>query len=324
MRRAQVRRQRRTIADHDSNVDEGGPIAGEADRESRRHRVVAPLGGALLAAAVGVLLVSVWSRPDTTSPVRPAAGPAAHPSSGLGSPQYEVTAPVLLGPGKLAEICPVVAQSLPPQCAGSGIGITNWTMVQGGADPAGGLYYLVGTYDGGRFTLTRAATPTSGPATPVQESLVRPAAGCTVPTEGRSVASTSLAQYQRLVAASQQSPDFAGMWIDQQGTAFDPTRDVETVAFTGDVAAHRATLSALWPGPLCVVVRPRSIAQLHSIADELIKDPGGLQLMSTGIDQERDAVDVVAAVMSSSDVKALDTRFGAGAVRATGWLQRVS
>jgi hypothetical protein len=185
-----------------------------------------------------------------------------------------------------------------------------------------GSYHLVGTFDGTSFTVTEPPRPpTVGSFEPPPDF----SPPCSPPPGGWPKISTQLGAYQAFVSAAQSPPDFAGMWVDQQSQVGDPGRDVMTVAYTGNVERHRAELSAIWNGPVCVTQRARSVAALLQIQREL---PGvgqglGLKNLSSAVDPVRDRVEVTVFVADPAAQQALDRRFGPGVVVLTGQLKPV-
>jgi hypothetical protein len=185
-----------------------------------------------------------------------------------------------------------------------------------------GSYHLVGTFDGTSFTVTEPPTPpTVGSVEPPPDF----SPPCSPPPGGWPKISTQLGAYQAFVSAAQSPPDFAGMWVDQQSQLGDPGRDVMTVAYTDNVERHRAELSAIWNGPVCVTQRARSVAALLQIQREL---PGvgqglGLKNLSSAVDPVRDRVEATVFVADPAAQQALDRRFGPGVVELTGQLKPV-
>jgi hypothetical protein len=305
--------------EHDAPASQGQAEAlfKEARRRERRRRVItatAALASLSLIAAVTVLVVGSDSGSGTGggsgSPSRPA-------SAGTGRLLYQVDDTVIQTPGKPAKLCGIVATSAPPQCGGPTITNWRWGTVRGSTTMNGvtwGTYHLVGAYADHRFTLTQPVTAAHPHAAAPYHA---PPPGCPRPPGGWPTASGTVDLYQQLVNAAQAAPDFAGMWW----TPYGQNTTVYTVAYTGNVAAHRAQLQAIWPGALCVVERPRSLAKLHAIQQVLAKNPGGLDLLSSYVDEAHDGVDAEVVLVLPSDQSALDRRFGRGAVRLTSQLQ---
>ena len=289
----------------------------EARRRERRRRVIvatAALASLGLIPAVTVLVVGSGSGSGTGggsgSPSRPA-------SAGTGRPLYQVYDTVIQIPGKPAKLCGLVAASGPPQCGGPTITNWRWGAARGSTTMNGitwGTYHLVGTYTDHRFTLTQPAIVARPPAAAPFHA---PPPGCPRPSGGWPTAGGTLDRYQQFANTAQAPSDFAGMW----STPYGPNTTVYTVAYTGNVAAHRAQLQAIWPGALCVVERPRSLAKLQAIQRVLAKDPGGLNLLSFYVDEAHDDVDAEVVLALPSDRSAMDRQFGPGAVRLTSQLQ---
>jgi hypothetical protein len=235
-------------------------------------------------------------------------------------PQYQVIATVLQAPGKPPELCSGVLTSLPPQCGGPAITNWKWGAAHGSTTDQGvtwGTYRLIGTYTHRRFTLSQPATTATFPA----PAPVKFTPGCSEPSGGWPIASVTFEQWQRFTAAAQSPADFVGLWTVQKGPIADPGKDIYTVVYTGNVATHRAELRAIWPGPLCVIQQPRSMAQLHAIEQTLATNPDGLQVISTGIDPVHDQLTVETVLALPADQRRLDHRFGIGVIRLTSQLQ---
>jgi hypothetical protein len=214
---------------------------------------------------------------------------------------------------------------MPPQCDGLRILGWDWSTVAEKSTFNGvtwGSYSLVGTFDGTTFTVTQLPSPPAPPPGPPKLDLSPP---CPAPLGGWPRISTSLATYDAFVAAAQSPPDFAGMWMDQQSPVGDSGRDVVTVAYTGDIERHRDQLGAIWNGPLCIIQRPRSLAFLLQIQQELPSagQELGLRNLSSEVDPLRDRVEATVLVAGAGPQGALDRRFGPGVVVLTGELAPV-
>jgi hypothetical protein len=261
-------------------------------------------------------------------PTTATAASASRSATARGLQRYEVNAIVLSSPTHGSQLCAGgVASSLPPQCGGPPIAHWDWSTVTAKTALNGvtwGSYHLVGTFDGTTFSLTEPpASPIPAPATPMPDF----SPPCPAPPGGWPQISTTLIAYQAFVAAAQSPADFAGMWVAQHSMPADSGRDVLTVAYTGDVERHRAELTAMWKGPVCVIQRPRSVAALQQAQDDLVRNVGQqlrLQVLSVSIDPLHSRLDVGVLVADAATQAALDQRFGAGAVLLTGTLKPVS
>jgi hypothetical protein len=270
-----------------------------------------------------VLLFALLGGAVTSLNEKPAAASTNDRNNSV--PLYQVTGTVLQAPGKKTELCASVLTSLPPQCGGPII--TNWRWADvGGSQTANGVtwgsYRVVGAYAKNHFTLTE--TPVTSPSPKLSPSSVDTTPGCSQPKAGPTSTQVSFAQWQLFTAKAQAPTDFAGMWVHQTGPTFDPGRDIYTVAYTGNLSMHETELRAIWPGPLCIVKRPRSYVQLQAIQTSLEKKPGNLQVIIASVDMIHDLVALQAFLVTPSDQRELDRRFGRGTVKATSWLERVS
>jgi hypothetical protein len=195
---------------------------------------------------------------------------ASDPDGGAGreagqqAQRYQGTTMVLQSPKHGPELCLGYGPFIrPPRC--DGIPITNWRwdQVQGEQTADGTTwdsYQLVGTYDRRSFTVLRAQQPP--PSTqPSKEQRFRdaPKPACREPADGWEVpdpAHRSDRYVDPAMEAARAEPDFAGAWVaylEPMGgnVAEDPGEMVLNVAFTGDLARHRAQLRRLWGGAGC-------------------------------------------------------------------------
>ena len=221
-------------------------------------------------------------------------------------------------------------------CGGVPIAGWDWANVTGERTLNGltaGSYHLVGTYDGTTFTVTEPP----GPLRPAQpEKLPNFAPPCATPAGGWTDVDPSRmteSDYEKFSIAAQQEPDSAGLWVDSKMPVDgvvnpDPAQEVNTAAFTGDLERHRAKLRALWGGPLCVVQRKHSTAELDGILQALTGNGGqrpGLGARFGGGTDVVDgivSIDVVAATPAMQ--QAVDQKYGAGLVKLVGLLTPVA
>jgi hypothetical protein len=100
---------------------------------------------------------------------------------------------------------------------------------------------------------------------------------------------------------------------------------VTVVAYTGNVEAHRAELAALWGGPVCVVQRAHSYAQLQATMT-LINEQDeqlGLQVLSVGPDEIGNVVQLEVVAATDATQRAIDRRFGAGLVKVSSLMKPI-
>jgi hypothetical protein len=226
------------------------------------------------------------------------------------------------------QLCLSVADSLPPQCGGMPIVGWDWTKAAKKETIGAvtwGDYHLVGAYDGKTFTLTEPPTAPHPPRPFKLPSFTTP---CPTPAGGWVVVDRShfsLDDYNAFSGAAQSQPDSAGMWVDNttpvDGAVNLSPETVFTVAFTGNLDVHRAQLRAIWGGPICVVQRPHSTAELKLISQALSGTVGtqlGLHVEYTAIDAADDRIECSALVATAAVQRFLDSKYGAGTVHLTG------
>jgi hypothetical protein len=286
----------------------------------------------LLPAAIALLLAGCAARDS--------GGDAPAQMVGAGERRYQATATVLQSRDHGPELClGIVLDSFPPQCGGVPIPNWRWDQVEG-EQTAGrttwGRYQLVGTYDGASFTVIRAnLAPGASPPSAEERFKDEPKPACAEPEGGWEVPDPvrrSERYLEPVTQAARAQPDFAGLWISYlapmgNNVAEDPGEFVLNVAFTGDLARHQAELRPRWGGRLCVARQQRSYRQLLRIQRELQGDVGadlGLRVLGTGIRESANAVTLMVVVLEERARRALDARYGTGAVQATAALTPVA
>jgi hypothetical protein len=269
----------------------------------------------------------------------PAAGAPAHTVRAQPN-RYQVTATVLQSREHGPELClDIVLTSFPPQCGGVPVTNWRWDQVEGEQAVSGttwGLFRLVGTYDGASFTVVRAErAPQTPQPSHAEQFKNEPKSPCPQPKGGWEVpdpARRSERYLETVSRAARAQPDFAGLWLSYlepmgNNVAEQPGEFVLNVAFTGDLARHRTELRPQWGGRLCVTRQQRSYHQLLRIQRELQGAAAadlGVQVLDTGIDEYANAVDLRVVVLDAQARKAIDQRYGAGAVQATAALTPVA
>jgi hypothetical protein len=272
-----------------------------------------------------------------------ASGPSGEAPTQTAAAQerrYQTTGMVLQSRDHGPELClGIVLDSLPPQCGG--LPLTNWRWDQvGGEQTANGTtwgrYQLVGTYDGASFTVVRVdLAPLVRRPSREERFKHEPKSPCPEPEGGWPVpdpARRSERNLEPLTRAARAQPDFAGVWLSYlepmgHNVAEDPGEFVVNVAFTGDLARHQAELRSRWGGRLCITHQQRSYRELLRIQRELQGATGvelGLQVLSTGIREDANAVSLMVVVLEEQARQALDARYGVGAVEATARLTPVT
>ncbi|HEV7720060.1 MAG TPA: hypothetical protein VGO60_02195 [Iamia sp.] len=265
---------------------EHGAVDPAAPRPSRPSWLLA--AAAVLVVAVGLAAVlAVRGGEDEGVRTEPPPGSTVAPTPGPGAPvRVEGFAGVLEDDEHGPEACFWgMAESLPPQCSGLPLPGWDWAAVAG-EESAGearwGSYHVVGDYDG--ETLTVVGTPEHDPtgetappfSDPDRTPPCDPPAGGWDSVDGEP---NGAADRAAMEAAARTEPDVAGVWLDARHGPGE--RDVYTAAFTGAVARHRAELRELWGGPLCVVEREHTLAELQAAQVRTDGGPlmvGGLEL----------------------------------------------
>src|SRR5262245_5183755 len=301
-------------------------IQGRA-RHLRRRRRSARVAGALAVLIVGAGIVGVVARqPSGGGHVRVAVSPP-------GPPEYQATGTVLQNPAHGPELCQMVADSLPPQCSGIPIAGWDWAKVDNEESRNGttwGSYHVVGTYDGDTLTLTQ---PPGSPGTTTHKPEPKFTTPCEAPPGGWTVRDRthfSIDSYNALHALAQSQPDYAGAWVDNV-TLVDGKRpffpeQVITFTFTGNLDAHRAQLEAAWGGPLCIAQQSHSERELSGIQTALQGADGralGLQVQGSGIDSFNNRIDAAVIVATPALQRAVDEKYGSGAVQLNAFLRPV-
>lgn len=211
----------------------------------------------------------------------------------FGTQRYEGTFAVLSDGDTPADLCVVVAASLPPQCEGLPIVGWNWDAVDDERRLHGtiwGAWHVTGTYDGSRFTLVGA---------PGQEERDSPDAvtdtdsspACAEPDVVD--ASAGVAEWE---AMSQDYGPFeiqhlVRAWASDPAGRWDGPFVGNVVVLPGTKAAAVALVRQHYSGALCVVERDEPTeAQLQTVQQEVADGDaravlGPVQGTSSGIER---------------------------------------
>lgn len=150
-----------------------------------------------------------------------------------------------------------VAESYPPQCGGPRLVDLDWDDVEDRESASGvtwGSGYVVGTYDGESFTLTRpvSSEPPEDVAPPAPADGTFPPL-CADPWRGGDEVAASdptIGEAQNaLVSAAEALPGYATSYVSDGSSEY----NVVVSTAEGDAEAAHATLREVWPGWLCVV-----------------------------------------------------------------------
>jgi hypothetical protein len=219
-----------------------------------------------------------------------------------------------------------VMESLPPQCDGIPLIGWDWDTVDGEEAAQGaswGSFTVTGTYDGATFTVLDAGPPQPYPdsgtiGTPCPE----PEGGWASPEASPDLSIATDEDISTTMHAAGDEPDFSGFWIDHVEEpvgedVVEPGGIIVNVAFTGDLDRHVARIRETWGGPLCVVQFERTHQKLRRIQDGFAADVGdelGLQVTWSSGDVTRNRVEIGVVVATEEDRRAVDERYGEGAV----------
>lgn len=278
-------------------------------------------------AALGAVLLSGCAQPGPVvgPPEQSAVDEQLVPDGYDG--RYRTVGGVLESPEHGPQLCYYHADSYPPQCDGPDIAGWDWSALEGESvsGTTWGSYRITGTWDGTTFTLTEPAVADTGSSYPTEEYDF--SAPCPEPAGGWPPFPADLAAdppaYEAALAAVAELPALGGTWVDQGGTADDPTplpgRYVLVVRTTGDVPSMETAAREFWPGALCVVGGARyTEVERRAIEDELRSAPGALGAAVDVVDDDVTLTVYVAAVERQRD---LDERYGVGVVRQLGVLE---
>jgi hypothetical protein len=291
----------------------------------------------LVCAAAGLLAAcaAAGQRPTGPDTATASAGPSSSAEAvNLVPPNYRgrfrVAATVLEGAGHGPQLCQAVQESYPPRCGGPDVVGWSWQELahESASGTRWGSYLMVGTFDGTRFTPTEPARPAAAGANPgpgaappdFTSPCPTPAGGWRPVDPGRATS----AAFERANALASASPDFAGLWIDQNvparasAGANDPMRFVLNVRYIRDLPGHEAELRRVWGGALCVSSARRTEAELRAIQDEQVKRPG---VLTAAVDVVSNRVDLGVWVAESTRQADLDATYGPGSVRLVGALE---
>jgi hypothetical protein len=225
----------------------------------------------------------------------------------------------------------------PPQCGDIPIANWDWDAVEGeetGAGAIWGDFHLVGTFDGGVFTVSE-----TGPSEPGEEFFgTNPdfTPPCPEPEGGWvdvDPGTASERDFDRGSSRAKALPDFVALWVEHVGN---PTPEeierldregkpypqkIMNVVVTGDVAAAEAAIREAWGGPLCVVRREghtaKELRAIRAEAERWLQDELGLRMTWSGegpLGQYAAEVGVWIDPGGAGQA-ALDERYGPGMVR---------
>jgi hypothetical protein len=219
-----------------------------------------------------------------------------------------------------------VMESFPPQCDGIPMIGWDWDRVEGGESAQGvswGSFTVIGTYDGATFTVVDAGPPQRPPDRgPIGTPCLEPGGGWASREGSPDLSRATEEDMLAAMHAAEEEPDFAGFWIDYVEEPVgeeivEPGGIIANVAFTGDLDRHVAQIREMWGGPLCVVEFERTYQELRRIQDGFAAEIGDeLELQTTWSsgDVTRNRVEIGVVVATEEARRAVDERYGDGAV----------
>lgn len=319
--------------------------------DSGRRWVAISIAAATVATLVGGLVVvanrdSGNATSDTapgTSPSVPATAPATIPdTSGPASiavteppvaPEssapatvapaanaaYEVIAPVLETAERGTQLClgQWMVSATPPLCDGPELEGWSWDFVGGGNPVGTGTWseaYVAGTWDAARqvFVASEGGLPTAAEHDRFARSATKPdfSVPCPEPAGGWPARNQEWPEDQIHMI-----PGYAGSWED-------PTNQVVTVKFTGDLDAAEAAVRQYYTDNLCVVPARHSMDELVAISNQLLSMSSVKFLWSqVYADATGEWVEAGVIVPDPDRQAAFDQQYGEGVVRLTPRLQ---
>jgi hypothetical protein len=251
----------------------------------------------------------VGADPVEPEPSPPESYPVRYRASGL----------VLEDASHGPQLCRESTFSDPPKCRGADIVGWSWDGLEHStvAGARYGLFEVVGTYDGERFTLTEPPAPPTveKPAPPEFRSACPPPAGGWQVVDDATATDAAL---RKAIALASAAPAAAGVWIDQNGGENDPKKLVLNALFTDDLPGREAALRSVWGGALCVATAARSTAELTRVQDELVHLPG---ISGSHIDTRANQVTAEVYVATEARREELAARYGPDTVVLKGFLE---
>ncbi len=233
--------------------------------------------------------------------------------------QYEGDGLVLEDATHGPELCAgIVRTSLPPRC--DGIRLTNWSWerlpgVETMSGTTWGSFHVVGTYDGGGFTVEDASAPAlPGSRTDGFNPDFSPA--CSDPE----VIDPTVNVFEWEAATQDLPPllipNLAAMWVtDTPGKYV-----VNVVVRPGASAEATQLIRARWPGFLCVVERDQPTeAELNAVQNG-VQDVVGQMVWLASADHRKGVVYALVTVVDDTARDSVDRAFGPGVVELSGVL----
>jgi hypothetical protein len=206
---------------------------------------------------------------------------------------YEADLTVLESPDHGPQLCSAVAESYPPQCGGPDVVGWDWDAVD--AESANGTtwgaYHVVGTWDDGTFTLTEAPSAPAG-GDEREDPVFAP--GCDEPD----VVDPSHGRFEWDEASAQSPegiPGSLGAWISRPDAGGAGTFAATVVVTEGQRDAATTYVRRRYGGPLCVLERDLTQADIDRIQQELHDEEALATMRTSG-----SSYDLVAGVFEVS------------------------
>ncbi len=341
-----------------ANTAAGEPPPAQPDlasdgRDPGRRWVAVGIAAAAVATLVGGLVVvanrgtdgAASDTPPATSPTLPATTPETAPPPTVsavapvttapaedGGPdttqnvvqdptgqRYEVIAPVLETAERGTQLClgQWMVSATPPLCDGPELAGWSWDAVGGGNPVGTGTWseaYVAGTWDpiAQVFTVDDARPPSAADHQRFATATTMPdfSVPCAAPAGGWPARNQEWPEEQIHTIAG-----YAGSWED-------PTNQVVTVKFTGDLAAAETSVREYYSDNLCVVPAQHSMDELVSISNQLLS-MSSIKFLWSQVYSDASGEWVEAGVITPDPDRqaAFDDQFGEGVVRLTARLK---
>jgi len=233
--------------------------------------------------------------------------------------RYEVIAPVLETAERGTQLClgQWMVSATPPLCDGPELDGWSWDFVGGGNPVGTGTWaeaYVAGVWDPATlvFTATEGRAPTAVEHARFANSATKPdlSVPCPEPSGGWPARNQGWPEDQVHMI-----PGYAGSWED-------PTNQVVTVKFTGDLATAEAAVRQYYTDNLCVVPAQHSMDELVAISNQLMSMSSVKFLWSqVYADATGEWVEAGVIVSDPERQAAFDQQYGEGVVRLTSRLR---
>ena len=261
-------------------------------------------------------------------PEDPETPPPSQPKP-AGSGLYEANTTVLESKEHGPMLClGGMMDSYPPQCGDVPVDGWDWSAVRGEERAAGtiwGAYYVRGTYEDGRFGVTRTGRFHNEPSHDDYD--FSPA--CDRPWLSPAPGKTSYEDFDAATMYANEQPDVSAVWVsylDEDDPPEERDEMLLNAAFTGRLLHHEAEIRERWGGPLCVVryeVARRRLLRIQRQLHGSVEEELGYQALGSSVDEVGSEVELNVVVLTEQLEDELERRYG-DLVVATGALQPVA